>query len=235
VYLRDQRHPFSHCYYIASLILIYPCSLTFQNFSFTGGYYVLVYFDEWEPSAFPHSLDCWCTIFALNGVASSFAFWHARTDMKEFLYAVEWPFVSTMPHLEKHAYSSRTRRKFDQKILPSKDCGGESTYLICQLSGRCGKHVILKFHNLGLISCRSWIFGVTGLIILPICEWLFSVSRPDSPPPQSTDPTSFSLLSTDGSCISVWRSTLRTPFTPWTRWMMTFVTCGILGSAERTE
>jgi len=155
----------------------------------------LVYFDEWEPSAFPHSLVCWCTIFALNGVASSFAFWHARTDMKEFLYAVEWPFVSTMPHLEKHAYSSRTPRKFDQKILLSKDCRGESTYLICQLSGRCGRHVVLKFHNLGLISCRSWIFGVTGLIILPIYEWLFSVSRPDTPPPQSTDPTLLSIIS----------------------------------------
>jgi hypothetical protein len=87
------------------------------------------------------------------------------------------------------AENSTKKSRFQRIVV-----GSRPKYLTCQLSGRYGKHVILKFHNVGLIPRRSWIFGITGMICLPICEWLFSVSRPDTVPPQSTDPTLLDII-----------------------------------------
>ncbi|EDR05795.1 uncharacterized protein LACBIDRAFT_302547 [Laccaria bicolor S238N-H82] len=105
----------------SSFSYTYPCSLTYQDFRFTGLYYVALYVNPWEPSALPHSLVGWSTVFSLNGVVSSFAIWHAYVGMKDFFYVVEWPFMSTMPHSKKHANSSSvensTKKSHFQRIV----------------------------------------------------------------------------------------------------------------------
>lgn len=138
------------------------CSCIFSALvtAFIGVYHVALYIDPWEPSAFPHFLVGWSTVFALNGVASSLAIWPTYRGMEKFLYAVEWPF----------------------KIQPKNPA----------FRGLWWGVDLLDLPAFWVTW--SWIFGVTGIIFLPLCEWLLSVSRPDTPPPQSTDPTLLNVI-----------------------------------------
>jgi hypothetical protein len=87
---------------LLQVVMLYSFSslFSFQIISATGFYHFFVSIEsDLSLSVVPHFLVCWCTVSAINAVVSSIAISQVYTQMEEPIYAVEWPFVSTITHL----------------------------------------------------------------------------------------------------------------------------------------